>query len=711
MENIETNFCEVLEGEKLNQQFESGKTYAVKGILRITQNLTIPENVTLIFLGGRFETTAGNKVTISGTNTRLKAPICTIFGKGINVEGSWDIDRAYPQWFEVENTVNEISIKTEEQEINGEMVLVEKEISTEHKDHSSSINKAITMKGTGVVFFKSAQYNIASPIIANTGIQLIGENSQSMNNSSSYTIFRPVVDGKGKFNGDYLLYINSYTTPKNFQYIDQSTIIDNICFTNWRETIPTQKCIYAGGGVHLNRIVWYNFLQGVKYTHTYNDTRSITNCSFKTDRDINNISEDYAFDTGWLGDAFRFEHNAIHSTCNGKALKIDHCGGASIQGNIINGDVLIEGSKAIVFNANHCEGGMQVTIEDSSVVTNNNYFHKGTVPNITIKSSGNADKSVVSMNNDMFMFLETSVNEYNEAEDKEAIPDKIDNISIYDICIDRHTILDITNVYRYESIVDFYKMYPCGISLCEGRIEKVDEKEITIYEPIKEFNNYSYIASCKSQMLSNYCLNVQATIRDTKDPAISNVQHSNSICWFKDNGFYRYYYQILWDETRGIKKTSSLTSTSDSIFPVKWFADNVYTDVHYKYNGKGGVAIAMPKDLNGNCSMVRLIREKIENSQTIIQEVYIPVCGTQYLYDNGISVCGYKWKGCDTTNFNLNETSDKNMEMFRIIDGNVECFTKREGGITPTKGWKCGDVIHHIGNNPSTIIVSEDINQ
>ena len=87
------------------------------------------------------------------------------------------------------------------------------------------------------------------------------------------------------------------------------------------------------------------------------------------------------------------------------------------------------------------------------------------------------------------------------------------------------------------------------------------------------------------------------------------------------------------------------------------------------------------------------------------------MCGTQYLFDNGISICGYKWKGCDTTNFDLNETSDKNMEMFRIIDGNVECFTKREGGITPTTGWKRGDVIHNIGSTPSTYIVPDDIAQ
>ena len=686
MENIETNFCEVLVGEKLNQQFESGKTYAVKGILRITQNLTIPEDVTLIFLGGRFETIAGNKVTISGTNTRLEAPICTIFGKGIDVGGSWDIDRAYPQWFEVENTVNEISIKTEEQEINGEMVLVEKEISTEHKDHSSSINKAITMKGTGVVFFKSAQYNIASPIIANTGIQLIGENSQSMNNSSSYTKFRPVVDGKGKFNGDYLLYINSYTTPKNFQYIDQSTIIDNICFTNWRETIPTQKCIYAGGGVHLNRIVWYNFLQGVKYTPTYNDTKSITNCSFKYYGDKDTGSNEYAIDVSWLGDAFKFEHNAIHSTCNGKALKIDHCGGASIQGNIINGDVLIKGSKAIVFNANHCEGGMQVEIIDSSLTTNNNFFHRGERPNYYIHSSGNSDECVVSMQNDMFTQMQHS-----------------NNNSSYDINIDKYTTLKISNVYRYDAIaIDFEKMYTYGIN-----IQKADETSL------EDFNNYSYIASRNSVIGSNYSVHLNHTIKNVNSPHIYAAMQSG-IGWYLTGATYRYYYQILWDKNRNIKKTS--TSGSQSTFPIQWYnSDGSITNSNLILTGSNGVLLTMLEDACGNSSMVRLIREKVigdsnlNNLEFEAQEVYVPMCGNRILYDNGISVCGYKWS--EPFQFTLLETCDKNMEMFRIIDGNVECFTKREGGITPTIGWKRGDVIHNIGSTPSTYIVPDDIAQ
>ena len=110
--------------------------------------------------------------------------------------------------------------------------------------------------------------------------------------------------------------------------------------------------------------------------------------------------------------------------------------------------------------------------------------------------------------------------------------------------------------------------------------------------------------------------------------------------------------------------------------------------------------------------MVRLFRESTKESNGEIQIFYeyvdVPVCGTQYLYDNGVSVSGYQWKSEGASSLFLQNTSDKNLEMFRIIDGNVECFTK--DNFTPGSGWKRGDVIHNISSNPSTLIISDDIN-
>lgn len=717
---------------RLNEQiknpvFNTGTTYIVEENVTFSSSVIIPENVTLIFQGGKFVVAEDceEEITITGSNTRLEAPICTIFGKGIKVEGSWDIDRAYPQWFEIEKEV----ISTEHIKTDSEGNNIYENFC--YDDWSTPINKAIKMKQIGEVFLKNGDYSIASPIIMNCRIQLVGESSQwgdskkvlqkvfneetnEVEDKEVYesiygcTRFFPIGEGYSLYSDEYLLYVNAEAGTKSpipgMQYIDQSTLIKNICFTDFISKSEdhkfTQKCIFAGGGVHLDRIVWYNFLQGIKYTETYNDTRSITNCSFKHDQinlyqtDDIDTTEDlrttYAIDTGWLGDALKFEHNAIHSTCNGKALKLFNCGGGSIQGNIINSDVLIDGCKAIVFNANHCESGIQIEIINSSVTTNNNYIHRGNKPNFYIHSKGGYNnQSVVSLNNDMFIHLKTSNADY-------------------DICIDKETTLKVSNLFRYDiTYTVFDKMYPCGINICKD-IVIYENGNIKTYKPFDEFNNFSYITSGECYIQPGYNIQLKACIKNVNTFAIDNVQSNGAVSWHSESGLYKYYYQIVWDQNREIKKTLSSSDFNNSIFNIQWYlGGTTFQDVNTIRRDGNGVLIVLSENQSGNCAMVRLIREKIEDNS--FQDVYIPVCGSRYLYDNGISICDYKWS--TPFKFLSMETCDKNMEMFRIIDGNVECFTKREGGITPTTGWKRGDVIHNIGSNPSTIIVSDDINQ
>lgn len=649
----------------------SSGTYVVEDTITLSQDLTIPEDVTLVFQGGKFTVAEGctEEITIYGSNTRLEAPICTIFGKGINMEGSWDIDRAYPQWFDGDRDIN-----------NNEII-----------DYSPLINKAITMKKSGEVFLKAGTYNIHNSIIMGAGITLCGERGQGNDNSTEITL--------NGFNGNYVAYVNSKTDINQngkvieeaiVNHIGQNTILKNLVFRADYNSIH-DKCILAGSGVHFDYIHWYYFKQCIKYVGVYNDCKRITNCSLNCDgkSDTNNDNI-YAIDASWLGDAFIFEHNALHQTITGKALRIDHCGGASIQGNIINGDIEIACSKAIVFNANHCEGGKQVEIVDSSVVTNNNYFHRGERPNYYIHSSGNSDECVVSLQNDMFVQLQHSNNNNNN-----------NNNNFYDINIDKYTTLKISNVYRYDATaVDFGKMYTYGIN-----IQKADETSLA------DFNNYSYIASRNSEIGANYSINLSHTIKNVNSPHIYAAMQSG-IGWYLTGATYRYYYQIVWDKNRNIKKTA--TNSSKCIFPIQWYnSDGSTSNSNFILSNSKGGLLAMLEDACGNCSMVRLIREKVtgdpnlNNLEFEAQEVYVPMCGNRVLYDNGISVCGYKWS--EPFTFNLQETCDKDMEMFRIIDSNVECFTKREGGITPTAGWKRGDVIHNIGNNPSTYIMPEDI--
>lgn len=50
-----------------------------------------------------------------------------------------------------------------------------------------------------------------------------------------------------------------------------------------------------------------------------------------------------------------------------------------------------------------------------------------------------------------------------------------------------------------------------------------------------------------------------------------------------------------------------------------------------------------PSDGNGNQVVIRLMRARTSGN-TAYHSIEIPVCGTRFLYDNGLSVCGFKWK-------------------------------------------------------------------
>ena len=58
------------------------------------EELTIPANCTLDFQGGSF-----SNGTIVGSNTKIKAGLNKIFDTNIILNGTWDVNEAYPEWF------------------------------------------------------------------------------------------------------------------------------------------------------------------------------------------------------------------------------------------------------------------------------------------------------------------------------------------------------------------------------------------------------------------------------------------------------------------------------------------------------------------------------------------------------------------------------------------------------------------------------------
>jgi len=81
------------------------------------------------------------------------APITQIFDVTLNVTGSWEINRSYPQWF-------------------GAIAATSQSAAV---DCAAAINKAILMKSTGEVFMPRGVYRVDSTIRVRAGIVLRGD--------------------------------------------------------------------------------------------------------------------------------------------------------------------------------------------------------------------------------------------------------------------------------------------------------------------------------------------------------------------------------------------------------------------------------------------------------------------------------------------------------------------------------------------------------
>ena len=352
----------------------AGKTYVVSANTTLSSNLTIPDDVTLYFMGGII---SGNNVDLTGTRTKIVAAIKQIFGTTLNVKGTWEIERAYPQWFGAKAYTG---------------------ITNNSIDSAPAINKAINMKQTGEVFIPRGHYRVNCPIEVKHGIRLIGEPGfqQDLAPSELSTVLVPGgVDVNGnaditKYNpGGYLVRVNVNSAGNNWviAYPPKATVIKNLFFFNEFKNITSLKGILAAGTIEIDSCNWMRFKQAFSSVSVYTDGRKITKCAY-----YNAASQDslktplYAFDINSLGDALVFEQNHILYDERSKGLYIDHCNSGSINANVINNEICIQNSKAITFTANHIEDGAQLIINDSNVTSMNNFFQKGEVPSIKVNT-------------------------------------------------------------------------------------------------------------------------------------------------------------------------------------------------------------------------------------------------------------------------------------------------------------------------------------
>lgn len=534
------------------------------------------------------------------------------------------------------------------------------------------------------------------------------------------TIIRPLntnypltVDSDGtpitSFDNNFAVVINPNIHPNEdhnkaweHQFPPAFTTIRDIHFTNfWTET-PSMRGIYAIGGMKIENVTWSQFVQAVATPDDmYCDGKTIINCGFSSpvgcifkdfvfdtlvgnpEKIIKRFAQDqkeyYAFDLSGLGDNLYFHHNHLGMGEITGGLKLRSSNGAQISCNIINDNIAFYNCKGISFSTNHCEDGIQVKISNSQIDFSGNYFHKGKKPTFLIRDdyargSINVQSSTIALQNNSLVFLD---------HEDESSSLYIGNISPYDIQTDGYLSLSIQNTYRYRTPRNAGgNIHPCGITILkEIWTEGVAEPELI---PFTEFNDLSYLLSGSSLIKPNFHIVHNHVVNNTqffRGAAMAN----NNIVWFLEKSAYHYRMQTIWDKKRLIG-SSTLTLGDFNLGEIDTYTKkaqglllNIGTN---SYDG--------PSDGNGNQVVIRLMRARA-NGNTAYHSIEIPVCGTRFLYDNGLSVCGFKWKQ-ETSIAPL--TVNTMIQSIHFVGDNVVC----KGTACPTVGeWTVGDIVYNTG--------------
>lgn len=760
-----------------------GKTYVVVPITTETDkdsdvvingHITLAHNTTLIFAGGKISGTG----TLTGDNTRLIAPITQIFGEDITVDGIWEMDRAYPQWFGARNDISKeefwhlrVACKQAE-EGEKDMAKAKEKVEAAQRaalanlkkwkvDSSDAINKAMKLKHAGEVFLPKGNYAICKTLKVPYGIVLRGELGDYTNNTitrwitdennklkkditqlpdgdyplggdtppdnlTSYyklgTIIRPLntnypltVDSDGtpitSFDNNFAVVINPNIHPNEYhneawehQFPPAFTTIRDIHFTNfWTET-PSMRGIYAIGGIKIENVSWSQFVQAVATPDDmYCDGKAIINCQFNAptgcifknfvfdtlvgnpEKIIKRFAQDqkeyYAFDLSGLGDNLYFHHNHLGMGEITGGLKLRSSNGAQISCNIINDNIAFYNCKGISFISNHCENGIQVKISNSQIDFSGNYFHKGKKPTFLIRDdyargSINVQSSTITLQNNSLVFLD---------HEDESSSLYIGNINPYDIQTDGYLSLSIQNTYRYRTPRNAGgSMHGCGLAILK-EIWTIGKPEPELI-PFTEFNDLSYLLSGSSLIKPNFHIVHNHVVNNTqffRGAAMAN----NNIVWFLEKGAYYYRMQTIWDKKRLIG-SSTLTlgnfnlgeiGSNPNMGKPQGLLLNIGTN---SYDGLS--------DGNGNQVVIRLMRARTSGN-TAYHSIEIPVCGTRFLYDNGLSVCGFKWKQ-ETSIAPL--TVNTMIQSIHFVGDNVVC----KGTACPTVGeWTVGDIVYNTG--------------
>ena len=665
---------------------------------------------------------------------------CTFVFDGVDIDGNWHMDRAYPQWF----------------------------ASPGCNDWSTPINKAIELKRTGEVFLQRGLYPTKHSIRVRYGIELVGENgfiSNPGNGSNSDLLGTTIVANKNSsscsnFQSGYMVLVNTkpveqYPSSEHIEeqfnmwvhpYPAFTTVVRNITFMNGDKSeriIPQLNGLFTAGGLDIEQCRFLNFKQAIVKSRDYADGFVIKDCRFSGVNIVHyappgttSATDTTVYDTKWMiylngdGDNLQFTGNAFMGSrfLNNRTLYVGQNRGGLISCNITGGEIVLNGCRGLTFSNNHMESsmesneGMLIRVLNSQVTISDNFFYKSERGNIYVAGGGYGTPSVAEIHNNTYLctfhdlfpgITNDSIQDYYSLEERRTEFEAKKKIwlarsSAPEIIVGDGATVNISNQYRQVALLNSVT-WPLTVGIQFRAENQNDSIFLTDTIATTLLNDLSPYLSGSGTINAGFAVNnVNHQLHNINRRTATMMPNRNDR-WYAESGEYEYFAVFVIDRQRNIiaypngMKYKHLKNKGDTIIKKNNFIDNPVdaNAVSTLIPIYGGTYF--PK-WSGYLRMYRCRVERDTIINKIVREfdwntVDVPVVNAMMLYDNGLFLSGYPWQKCSEANplGSLPDTDTLKLQDVTHLNESVECTATTKPSSLPDT-WSRGDKIFNVGN-------------
>ena len=666
---------------------------------------------------------------------------CTFVFDGVDIDGNWHMDRAYPQWF----------------------------ASPGCNDWSTPINKAIELKRTGEVFLQRGLYPTKHSIRVRYGIELVGENGFSSNpgkGSNSDLLGTTIVANKNSsscsnFQSGYMVLVNTKPVeqyPSSPEPIEEqfnmwvhpypafTTVVRNITFMNGDKSeriIPQLNGLFTAGGLDIEQCRFLNFKQAIVKSRDYADGFVIKDCRFSGVNIVHyappgttSATDTTVYDTKWMiylngdGDNLQFTGNAFMGSrfINNRTLYVGRNRGGLISCNITGGEIVLNGCRGLTFSNNHMESsmesneGMLIRVLNSQVTISDNFFYKSERGNIYVAGGGYGTPSVAEIHNNTYLctfhdlfpgITNDSIQDYYSLEERRTEFEAKKKIwlarsSAPEIIVGDGATVNISNQYRQVALLNSVT-WPLTVGIQFRAENQNDSIFLTDTIATTLLNDLSPYLSGSGTINAGFAVNnVNHQLHNINRRTATMMPNRNDR-WYAESGEYEYFAVFVIDRQRNIiaypngMKYKHLKNKGDTIIKKNNFIDNPVdaNAVSTLIPIYGGTYF--PK-WSGYLRMYRCRVERDTIINKIVREfdwntVDVPVVNAMMLYDNGLFLSGYPWQKCSEANplGSLPDTDTLKLQDVTHLNESVECTATTKPSSLPDT-WSRGDKIFNVGN-------------